>query len=153
MRFSDIHVRATSQEVPQPSINTICWKITDPKLHSNFSWANELSTNWMEYPASDWVDGLDLYPWVHETCQVTCTVWKLYFCILSELLRWSTWIDKSSFNILTFSSSFFLHVYLDSMLHLWQTREPHFVNTHPLLLSWVILRLIFSTVNSLVFSH
>ena len=40
---SDIHIRAISQEMPQPSITKICLKITCLKFHSNFPGANELT--------------------------------------------------------------------------------------------------------------
>ena len=39
---SDIHIRAISQEMPQPSITEICLKITYLKFYSNFPGANEL---------------------------------------------------------------------------------------------------------------
>ena len=40
---SDIHIRAISQEMPQPSITKICFKITCLKFYSNFPGANELN--------------------------------------------------------------------------------------------------------------
>ena len=43
MKFSDIHIRAISQEMPQPSITKICLKITCLKYHSNFQGVNELT--------------------------------------------------------------------------------------------------------------
>ena len=43
VKSSDIHVRAISQEMPQPSITKICLKITCLKFHSYFPGANELS--------------------------------------------------------------------------------------------------------------
>ena len=42
VRSSDIHLRASSQEIPQPSITKINWKIKYLKCHSNFSGVNEL---------------------------------------------------------------------------------------------------------------
>ena len=39
---SDIHLRASSQEIPQPSITEIIWKIKYLKFHSNLPGANEL---------------------------------------------------------------------------------------------------------------
>ena len=39
---SDIHIRAISQEMPQPSSIKICLKITYLNFHSNFPWVNEL---------------------------------------------------------------------------------------------------------------
>ena len=45
---SDIHIRALSQEKPQPSITKICLKITYLKFHSSFPVANELSYTWAE---------------------------------------------------------------------------------------------------------
>ena len=44
MRSSDIHLRASSQEIPQPSITEIICKINYLKFHSNFPGANELTT-------------------------------------------------------------------------------------------------------------
>ena len=42
VRSSDIHLRASSQEIPQPSITEIIRKIKYLKFHSNFPGANEL---------------------------------------------------------------------------------------------------------------
>ena len=42
VKSSDIHIRAISQEMLQPSITKICLKITYLKFHSNFPGANEL---------------------------------------------------------------------------------------------------------------
>ena len=42
VKSSDIHIRAISQEMPQPSIPKMGLKITYLKFHSNFSGANEL---------------------------------------------------------------------------------------------------------------
>ena len=36
VKSSDIHIRAISQEMPQPSVTKICLKITFLKFHSNF---------------------------------------------------------------------------------------------------------------------
>ena len=38
---SDIHIRAISLEVPQPSVTEICLKIMYLNFHSNFPGANE----------------------------------------------------------------------------------------------------------------
>ena len=43
VRSSDIHLRAGSQEIPQPSITEIICKIKYLKFHSNFPGANELN--------------------------------------------------------------------------------------------------------------
>ena len=45
VRSSDIHLRASSQELPQPSIIEIICKIKYQKFHSNFPGANGL-THW-----------------------------------------------------------------------------------------------------------
>ena len=42
VKSSDNHIRATSQEIPQPSNTKIHLKITYIKFHSNFPGANEL---------------------------------------------------------------------------------------------------------------
>ena len=42
VRLSDIHLWASSQEVPQPSFTEIIWKIKYLKFHSYFPEANEL---------------------------------------------------------------------------------------------------------------
>ena len=42
VKSSDIHIRAISQEMPQPSITKTRFKITYLKFHSNFPGANEL---------------------------------------------------------------------------------------------------------------
>ena len=43
VKFSDIHIRAISQERPQPSIPKIHLEITYLKFHTNYPGANELS--------------------------------------------------------------------------------------------------------------
>ena len=45
MKSSDIHIRAITQEMPQPSITKIHLKITYVIFHSNFPRANKL-THW-----------------------------------------------------------------------------------------------------------
>ena len=42
-RSSDINLRASLQEIPQPSITEIIWKIKYLEFHSNFPEANELN--------------------------------------------------------------------------------------------------------------
>ena len=42
VKSSDIHIRAISKEMTQPSITKICLKITCLKCHSNFPGVNEL---------------------------------------------------------------------------------------------------------------
>ena len=49
---SDIHIRAVSQELHQPSISKICLKIICLKFHSNFPGANELSAGLHTVPDS-----------------------------------------------------------------------------------------------------
>ena len=44
-RSCDIHLRPSSQEIPQPSISEIVWKIKYLKYHSSFPGANELSND------------------------------------------------------------------------------------------------------------
>ena len=46
VKSSDIHIRAISQEMPQPSITIICLKITCLKFHSDFPGASELISLW-----------------------------------------------------------------------------------------------------------
>ena len=41
-QWSPVHIRAISEQMPQPSIIKICLKITCLKLYSNFPGANEL---------------------------------------------------------------------------------------------------------------
>ena len=43
VKSSDINCLAISQEMPQPSVNKICLKITCLKFHSNFPGVNELT--------------------------------------------------------------------------------------------------------------
>ena len=52
---SDIHLRASSQEIPQPSITEIIWKIKYLKFHSNFSGANELIYYAFMMVSSAWI--------------------------------------------------------------------------------------------------
>ena len=54
MKSSDIHIKAISQEIPQPSITKICLKITCLKFHSYFPGANELKQ------ASPWKKGMKI---------------------------------------------------------------------------------------------
>ena len=54
MKSNEIHIRAISQEMPQPSVTKICLKITYLKFHSNFPGANELS---VENSVSVWCVG------------------------------------------------------------------------------------------------
>ena len=42
VKSSDIHIRTISQEMPQPPITKIYFKVTYLKFHSNFPGANEL---------------------------------------------------------------------------------------------------------------
>ena len=44
VRPSDIHLRASPQEIPLPSITEIIWKIKYLKFNSNFPGANELKS-------------------------------------------------------------------------------------------------------------
>ena len=55
-RSSDIHRRTISQEIPQPSITEIIWRIKYLKYYSNFPGANELNYSvirmlWPGHPA------------------------------------------------------------------------------------------------------
>ena len=47
--ISDIHLRASSQEMLQRSITEIIWKIKYLKFHSNFPGANKLKQNHMNH--------------------------------------------------------------------------------------------------------
>ena len=58
MRSSGIHLRPISQEIPQPSITEIIWKIKDLKFHSNFPGANELK-NWIWHYFFQAINGHD----------------------------------------------------------------------------------------------
>ena len=49
MKSSDIHIRAISLEMPQPSIIKICLKIINLNFHSNFPGANELKLLVLKY--------------------------------------------------------------------------------------------------------
>ena len=49
VRPSDIHLWASSQKIPQPSITEIIWKIKDVKFHSNFPGANEFIMTEINY--------------------------------------------------------------------------------------------------------
>ena len=52
---SDIHIRAVSQEMPQPSISKICLKIACLKFHSNFPGPNVLLLIVPSSTAADYV--------------------------------------------------------------------------------------------------
>ena len=49
-RWCDIHLKTSSQEIPQPSITEIICKIKHLKFHSNFPGANELIVCRRYYP-------------------------------------------------------------------------------------------------------
>ena len=51
---SDIYLKASSQEVTQPSITEIIWKIKYLKFHSNFPGANELTAVMAQEAAWGW---------------------------------------------------------------------------------------------------
>ena len=51
MKSSDIHIRAISHEMLQPSITKICSKITCLKFNSNLPGANELIGCWFVFPS------------------------------------------------------------------------------------------------------
>ena len=54
-QFSDIHIRAISQDMPQPSITKFCLKITCLNFYSNFPGINEL--NWPVFKDEEVVFG------------------------------------------------------------------------------------------------
>ena len=54
VRSSDIHLRASSQEIPQPSITEISLKITYPKFHWNLPGANEWTKCGWTGPGNPW---------------------------------------------------------------------------------------------------
>ena len=53
-KVSDIRLRASSQEITEPSITEVIWKIKYRylKFHSNFPGANEQQTRWFKIPYS-----------------------------------------------------------------------------------------------------
>ena len=57
VKSSDIHIRAISQEMPQPSITKIYLKITCLKFNSNFPGANELSFQDIFVLTASWTAG------------------------------------------------------------------------------------------------
>ena len=54
-----IHIRAISQEIPQPSITKIPWKITYLKCHSNFPGGSELTRRTTSCKQNHWFDAID----------------------------------------------------------------------------------------------
>ena len=63
VRSSDIHLRASSQEIPQPSITEIIWKIK----YLNLSGANELKfkiSKSKEYPAVNFQETCELRKYI-----------------------------------------------------------------------------------------
>ena len=54
MKSSDIHIRAVSQEMSQPSITKIRFKITCLKFHSNFPGANEKINTHLKIASDQW---------------------------------------------------------------------------------------------------
>ena len=81
VKSSDIHLLATSLEIPQPSISKCSLKITYLKSHSNLTGANELKkthawTGWMDDLGWMWNS---LTRWALEHVAV---IWKYNFQIL-----------------------------------------------------------------------
>ena len=82
VRSSDIHLRASSQDIPQPSITEIIWKTKYLKCHSNFPGANELML-------------LACCPWY--TCLLCCVLFSSYEQILVGSLEAFTYIIQGCF--------------------------------------------------------
>ena len=67
-KSSDIHIRAISLEMPQPSITKICLKITCLRFHSNFPGAYKLSSYC-------WICSWDIQSytdWAFFSCNLVC---------------------------------------------------------------------------------
>ena len=88
MKSSDIHIRAISQEMPQPSIPKIHLKITYSKFHSNFPGANELiMVVWWFIKAC--LHGT-YWRWTH----VSCTTPHHLLLMSSDMSLGNSWTDR-----------------------------------------------------------
>ena len=63
MKSNDIHIRAISQEMPQPPITKICLKITYLISHLNFPGANELTQSCPLIPLNTVTYFIALFEW------------------------------------------------------------------------------------------
>ena len=75
-RSSDIHLRASSQEITQPSITEIIWKIKYIKFDSNFPGDYELNVK-MAPPLSHW--GRDKMDAISQTTSSSAFSWTKIF--------------------------------------------------------------------------
>ena len=90
VKSSDIHIRAISQEMPQPLITQIPWKITYLKFHSNFPGANRWVKS-LHLASESGIYGCLIFKWVAMTsvkdygnrtiviimaARVKCPIWE-----------------------------------------------------------------------------
>ena len=83
MKSSDIHIRAISQEMPQPSITKICLKITCLKFNSNFPGASELTAS-AQKTTDSYVNYMSLCL-CHQQIELNETIVFLYLILASFL--------------------------------------------------------------------
>ena len=98
VKCSDIHIRAISQETPQPSITEICLKITYLKFHSNFPGANEF--NWgipLGIPPLVWIQNLWLQHCACTEASILHVKWRQY--PRQRHPCWVAWIGFGMLNI------------------------------------------------------
>ena len=83
MKSSAIHIRAISQEMPQPSITKICLKITCLKFHSNFPGVNALTRGLKAYARPPYDNKMEL---LYNMVQSKVTWWRHQMETFSVLL-------------------------------------------------------------------
>ena len=96
VRSNDLRLRASSQEIPQPSITEIIWKIKDLICHSNFPGAIELMTTSIYFHPHNTDGDLDInYAFSTSPVRICSTNQfyleiRWYYCIhFSHNCQWS----------------------------------------------------------------
>ena len=80
VKSSDIHIRAISQEMPQPSDTKICLKITSLKFHSNFPGAKSTVLRIFSLKAGDLL-------WYLIETLVVIALWWMPSCLVHVVCR------------------------------------------------------------------
>ena len=97
VKSSDIHIRAISQETPQPSITKIFLKITYQKFHSTFPGANELKVRYLTINPSNGHQG-NIMPYLQwmKLPAMTKSLTKMDVCIFHYYFKSLTAFPTSS---------------------------------------------------------
>ena len=99
-KSNDIHIRAISQEKPQPSITKICLKIICLKFHSNFPGVNELTRlhrlpcHWISNVAWGALDSMaswHAWNWGQDNPHLGILFPMVWYWGYISLLNWAIW--------------------------------------------------------------